>query len=519
MPLGDDKHKLIYEELVNVLGPDNVSDDPAVMEAFSRDIFEAIMPKERAEFIVLPGSTEDVQQIIRLANRYKFPFSVTSTGLYLSTCRAIKPYWCIIDPKRMNHFEIDEKNMYVIVEPYVTHAQVQAEALKRGLYNCCPGSSMHGSVLANNIWGNVHWTSWRSGAEARNILGIEWILPTGEVLRTGSLAIPGGGYCWGEGPGPDARGILKGIQPSHGALGVITRIAVKLFPWPGPRVFPTEGVQPEKKSILPPERFKSYFINYPTLEKALEALRELGKAEIGAWVLKLTDYDINSWTAKSREEFWSNWEYWEKNVEQMLLIGLWGYASEKQVEYEEKVLREIVKDTGGKFVPDEVHQRLDSHFTPDIVRDTYRIRFLRMGGLALFTLEIDSVEDILRSAAAARELQRKYCPPATPIPHPCKVWPCEFDRYCFTEYEALAERGEELEQLYKKGILPDSVKLAVEDSVLPYAVTTTLPVNEFGSAFANIHLLIGKIKKGLDPNNVANPTRLIDMEAMEEVES
>ncbi len=39
MPLGDEKHKLIYEELVNVLGADYVSDDPAVTQAYSRDLY------------------------------------------------------------------------------------------------------------------------------------------------------------------------------------------------------------------------------------------------------------------------------------------------------------------------------------------------------------------------------------------------------------------------------------------------------------------------------------------------
>lgn len=381
MPLGDEKHKLIYEELVNILGPDYVSDDPAVMEAFSRDIFTPSgMSKNRTEFIVLPGSTEDVQQIVKLANRYKFPYSVTSTGFMVPVSGAVKPYWCLIDPKRMNRLEIDEKNMYAIVEPYVTHVQLQAEALKRGLYNCSPGSGMQGSVLANNIWGNVQWTCWRTGAEARNVLGVEWVLPTGDILRTGSLAIPGGGYCWGEGPGPDARGILKGLTGHCGALGIVTKIAVKLFPWPGPSVFPTEGVQPEKKSVLPAERFKSYFIDYPTLEKAVEAIRELGKAEIGGWVLKLSHYDINAWEAKSREEFWKNFEYWEENVKEMVLVGLWGYASEKQVEYEEKVLREIAEDTGGELVTGKVRQRLDSLMTSTVVRDTWRCRFLRMGG-------------------------------------------------------------------------------------------------------------------------------------------
>ncbi len=44
------------------------------------------------------------------------------------------------------------------------------------------------------------------------------------------------------------------------------------------------------------------------------------------------------------------------------------------------------------------------------------------------------------------------------------------------------------------------------------------PAHRFGPVFANFHLILAKIKKALDPNNVANPTRIIDMEEMEKAE-
>jgi len=417
MPRGDEKHKLIYEALVDVLGPDYVSDDPAVMESFYRDYatMRSVVKENRMEFITLPGNTEDVQQIVRLANRYKFPFSVTSTGLQLTTCGAVEgyPYWCLIDPKRMNRLEIDKKNMCAIVEPYVTHVQLQAEAMKRGLYNNSPGAGQQTSVMANNIWGDGTWTSWRTGGGGRNVLGVEWVLPNGDILRTGSLAIPGGGYCWGEGPGPDARGILRGETPHHGALGIVTRVGVKLFPWPGPPVFPCDGVQPEKRVSLPPRKFKSYFINYPTLEKCIEAIREIGKAEIGGWVMKFAPWDFLMWEAKSREEFWKEWDtgYWQSNIQNMVSIGLWGFASERQVEYEEKVLLDIIRDTGGKLVPEEAFQRLDAWLSAVCVRDCCRPRFLRTGGSFVFAMGSTSLDDTLRAFSVAWEFEDKYCPP------------------------------------------------------------------------------------------------------------
>ena len=139
MPLGDEKHRLIYDELVNILGSDYVSDDRAVMEAYTRESqAPGFVTRGRAEFIVMPGNTEDVQEIVRLAHRYKFPFSVLASGLAMGMIAAVKPYWCLIDTKRMSRLEIDEKNMYALVDPYVTHAQLQAEAMKLGLYMGTP---------------------------------------------------------------------------------------------------------------------------------------------------------------------------------------------------------------------------------------------------------------------------------------------------------------------------------------------------------------------------------------------
>jgi len=518
MPLGDEKHRLIYEELVNILGPDYVEDDPAVMEAVYRDgLTASFMARGRVEFIVLPGSTEDVRQIVRLANRYQFPFSITSTGLNMRASNAVEghPYWVYIDPKRMNHLEIDDDNMYAIVEPYVTIAQVQSEAMKRGLFHGVTGASTQGSALATNMFQSIHWTGWRTGV-GRNVLGVEWVLPNGDILRTGSLATPGAGWCWGEGPGPDARGLLRGEIGHLGSLGITTRMAIKLYPWPGPEVWPTEGVQPEKKSVLPSERIKSYFLSFPTLEKSVDAVRELGKAEIAGLVMKFCPWDFVCWTAKSFEEFWEEWdnEYWTKQKESghMVWVELWAFASEKQVKYEEKVLKQIIQEFDGELVPDEVHQWLDKGLTPNAVRDTHRNRFTRLRPTVV-GVTLDSLYDVLRSAKIDLELKGRYTPPLGYMGKSIKFWPFDFGRLAGTEVDGLAEKSPEFDDILEKKLAPEMTEVALKHSA---ASTLSFATHaEHGPFFCNAHLLLGKIKKSLDPKNVANPTRLINMEVME----
>lgn len=534
MPRGDEKHKRIYDALVDALGQDYVSDDPVIMEAFSRDAMTPyhLTKGKRYEFIALPGSTEDVQQIIKLANRYEFPYSATCTGLWANLVYPLQPYWCMIDLKRMDRLEIDQKNKYAIIEPYITHARLQAETMKLGLYASSTGPSCQSSAFANNLFQNITWTCWRQGL-ARNLLGVEWVLPDGDILRLGSLAIPGGGYFWDQGPGPSLRGLLRSVEGHYGALGVVTRIATKLYPWPGPPVLPTEGVSPEKKVVLPPQRFKSYFITYPSLRACIDAIYEFGKAEIGGWLMKFAPWDVAMWWAKTREEWWDAWlsGYWRKHCEHMISIGLWGIASEEQLKYEEKVLLEIVKDTGGKLVADEVYQRLDEAVTPNIVRDNVRMRGLNYAGHLVGCGFIRGTPDeLVEMTPWLWRIQDSYTPPLVcGRHHPFKIWPADFGRVSGVEIDSNMEKSEEDDMMFyqygqefdkevvKRGIISmvtisAPINLASAYTVKHGAVPTMTvgsPVNSQVEATAERYRIVAKIKQALDPDNLANPGRLV----------
>lgn len=518
MTLGDEKHGLIYDSLVQLLGPDYVSDDRAVVEAYSRESqTPSFLTRGRAEFIVLPGSTEDVRQVVRLAGRYKFPFSVLGSGLYFTTTAAVRPYWCMVDTKRMNDIEIDDRNMYALVQPYVSLAQVQAEAMKRGLYIGTPCSA-EWSCLANHSMFGLHGTTYRTGYAARNVLGVEWVLPTGEVLKTGSLAVPGDSFFWGEGPGPDARGLLRGVLGHLGALGVITKIAVKLYPWPGPGVLPTEGVSPQKKSELPSERFRWHLFNYHTLEQAIEAMRAIGEAEIGG-VLQIMPPSIHDvFWAKSREEYWGTWsnEYWQKSVPYCVQICLWGFASEKQVEYEERVLMEIVEETGGRPVSDELYQRWVPYTANNSIRGVLGGRMMRMGGYFLTGLTFDSLDDALRSYPVSWAILDRHTPPFLDVGHPGWSVAYDFGHFATAEVDFLREKTDECDLVLGQA-LEEAIRQGAEDQTVGY-VSGSWQAHKVGPSFANYHRILTRIKENLDPNNVANPTRMIDMSKVDRAE-
>jgi hypothetical protein len=121
---------------------------------------------------------------------------------------------------------------------------------------------------------------------------------------------------------------------------VVTKIAIKLFPG-GSQSFETRGVQPEKKATLPENRFKTIFATFPSLEKKVDAIRELGKMEICGWVMSFAPYDVHQWSARSREQYFAEYDFWYQ-YQHLLCAGVWGYASEKQLHYEEKVFKDII---------------------------------------------------------------------------------------------------------------------------------------------------------------------------------
>ena len=193
-----------YVAFEDVLGPENISTDPVILDAYSwRSGLYAGMDKftPRFEAIVLPESTKEVQAIVRLCNRFNLQFKASSTGWGLYN-DATGPGVIRIDLRRMNRIlEINEKNMYAVVEPYVIGAQLQAELMKRGLIcNQC-GAGANCSALPIAAHQGVGHLSQSASYGERNQLALEWVTPDGEIVRLGSLGSLNEWFC-GDGPGP-----------------------------------------------------------------------------------------------------------------------------------------------------------------------------------------------------------------------------------------------------------------------------------------------------------------------------
>jgi len=325
-----EQHEEIFNAFEAALGNGNVKDNPATVNAYFGDflppkILGMSMPPE---FVVLPNGTMEAQAVIKICNRHKIPFIPVGSNQWSLTSAPNRPNTVLIDCKRMGLIhEIDEKNMFAVIEPLVSLAQLHAEANKRGLYIGSPEASAQSSALAGHLFQGMWGVGHRLGVAYRNILGIEWVLPNGEILRTGSFSQAADNGFWGEGPGPDLRGMLRGYAGAMGGVGMVTKMAVKLHPYPGPKVWPAEGLIPNMTSTLPEDKFTWDIVKYESLEDAIEFMYQIGKAEIAGVVQKWPTVYYNWWWANSNEEYWNEWKKgtFQNNVKNAVGVSLWGF--------------------------------------------------------------------------------------------------------------------------------------------------------------------------------------------------
>jgi len=124
----------VIRALQSIVGPEYVSEDPVVCHTYSKGGYGKDIVVGRGNLkpacVVLPGNTDEVQRIVKLANRYKVPFVPVGT-FWFYACGPYRENVLSIDLKRMNKIEIDERNMYAVCEPYVIFSQLYATSKDR----------------------------------------------------------------------------------------------------------------------------------------------------------------------------------------------------------------------------------------------------------------------------------------------------------------------------------------------------------------------------------------------------
>ncbi len=204
-----------------IVGPENVATEKQDLLCYS---YDATQMEFLPDAVVYPANANEVAQILRLANAAHFPVFPRGAGSGFSGGSLPKGGGVVLVTTRMDKIlRIDTDNLVAEVETGVVTGDFQAAVEKLGLFYPPDPASLKFSTLGGNVAecaGGPRAVKY--GVTKDFVLGLEVVLPTGEIIRTG---------------GETAKGVVgydltKLICGSEGTLGVITRIIFRLLPLP-----------------------------------------------------------------------------------------------------------------------------------------------------------------------------------------------------------------------------------------------------------------------------------------------
>jgi glycolate oxidase len=214
----------IVTRLEKIVGGKNIITGEG-KENYSRD--EAPHPRDfLPEVVVKPDSVQAVSSVMKLANRHRIPVTPRGAGTGLSGGCVPVHGGISLSLEKLNHIlEVDTANFCVTAESGITLANLCSNVEQYGLYYpVYPGET--GATIGGNVATNAGgMRAVKYGVTRNFVMGLEVVLPAGEIIRTGGKYIKSA-------TGYDLTQLLIG---SEGTLAVITQVILKLITPPGSR--------------------------------------------------------------------------------------------------------------------------------------------------------------------------------------------------------------------------------------------------------------------------------------------
>ncbi|MBI4940971.1 MAG: FAD-binding protein [Actinobacteria bacterium] len=210
------------DTLRGIVGERYVLTSDGDVEVYSRDATPLF--RGRPDAVVLPASTAEVSAVLTLATRLGIPVTPRGAGSNLAAATIPEHGGIVLVLTRMNKvLEVSGAELLAVVQAGATTAALSDAAAAQGLlYAPDPGSRTVSTVAGNVAMCAGGLRGLKYGVTRNYVLGLEVVLPTGEVIRTG-------GRLWKDVAGYDLTRLLTG---SEGTLAVITEVTVGLLPLP-----------------------------------------------------------------------------------------------------------------------------------------------------------------------------------------------------------------------------------------------------------------------------------------------
>jgi glycolate oxidase len=210
----------LLRELESIVGKENVLTTPESLKAYSYDGTTSWI--HEPDVVVFPTTADQISSIMKLANREKIPVTPRGGGTNVSGGSVPIQGGIVLTMTKMNKIlKIDKENLTATVEPGVVLQDLTLKLAKEGLFFPPDPQSFLGATMGGIISENAGGPACvKYGVTKQYILGIEVVLPTGEIVNLGGRTLKNVvGYD-----------ILHIFISSEGTLGVITKAELKLRP-------------------------------------------------------------------------------------------------------------------------------------------------------------------------------------------------------------------------------------------------------------------------------------------------
>ena len=485
----------VQTDLEKIVGSGNVLSDPETLSEYSQD--QSFVQARRPDCVVLPATVEQVQDVIRYANKHKNPVIPFSSGKNLHGAAIPDQGGIILNLKKMDKIlQVDEVNWFAIIEPGVTYAKLQDELMKKGFRIMIPwGVPPDRSVLTSYLERDPVLQSANFEHANALIMDMEMVLPEGELFRTGYWATggkPGGPL------GPIRNIVYRLWTGAQGTLGVITKMGVAIHP-------------------IPPMR-KVFFLAFDSLEEMIEPMKRIQRREIGMECFALNSFNLASllnddWTVPASfpcdpvaspafKEMQASLPRWT------MVVCLQGFERlpEEKIAYEEEALRETCEAAGVELLtalPSCI--ALDKLFLAEFLKPFNALKKFRFKGsvhdltFKSPLMKIGEMENLLLSHC----YQEGY--PPQEVGGYCL--PIERGRAIHLEMDLHCDLRDTEETEKVKHVWYRASELLMNNGAYfdrPYGLWAEMVYSRAG----NYTQKLRDVKREIDPNNILNPGKL-----------
>ncbi len=507
---------LVSEVLAKVrelIGEEYASSDPEILSTYSRDF--SITPRRRPNLVALPATTEEVQAIVRIANEYRVPVYVLTSGFNHAGSFVPRRGGIMLDLKRMNRIlRIDEESMTATFQPYVRIAVFYEECSKRFvardviLRPANPITYGSACMMSNVLTGGIPFIALTTGGHAESVVGMTWVTPEGEILKTGSSALPNVGDVPVLGPGPDIGGMFLAAE---GNFGICTEMTLKLFtenPWPRDRTFYFHPEDPKEDDLTD----VAEFFYRVTRDNYVQALYKSNNRHF-AQAVAASDEDVEGLCLSM-----------PANIMMYVVTGL----DEEEMEIKRRHFEEQ-REAHGKFVPmaDEENQVFLEmmNLTEEEVERlllkrcvTLAGRVGRWKGSFQWTTHMVKMEKMAAMEKKYRAIMNRYwispdyygSPVATPTDTALQG-PNQYGRTVMLEFDFYYDQGNP-DEVKRAFVVYDKLQRMGLDAgalgVKPGCRTYELQMPRLGTYFE----ICKRLKKAMDPNGIMGPDTMPVME-------